>query len=161
MKCIEVAKIIIDIIQGIVIISVTLFTARWTFKTFAHKEKIEELKELKKMIELYHSKLKIFCAQVRDNETPDSVEIGEKLELAQIHNKLVSLASLNLYTKSDFRKKVQNIVGKWITGNRVNIMQRRKNSTYEEIDIVNAWQEFENEHNEVKVLIDKEASRLF
>jgi len=33
-------KNIIDILQGLVIISATIFTAIWTFKTFAHKEKI-------------------------------------------------------------------------------------------------------------------------
>ena len=50
----ETIKNIIDIIQGLVIISATIFTVKWTHKTFAHKERIEELKGLKKVIELYH-----------------------------------------------------------------------------------------------------------
>lgn len=92
----NIIKTYIDIIQGIVIISATIFTARWAYKTFAYKERVSELKKLKEVINLYHWKIQLFCAQVRKDEAPDDVEIQEKLELAGIHNKLVSLYDLNM-----------------------------------------------------------------
>lgn len=39
-------KIVVEIIQALVIISLTTFTSWWAYKTFAHKEKIEELKKV-------------------------------------------------------------------------------------------------------------------
>jgi hypothetical protein len=153
-------KDIISIIQGLVIIWATFFTTRWTYKTFAHKEKIDELKELKKTVMLYHHRLQLFCMQIRENETPDDDEIKEKLELANIHNKLVALYSLNLYTKPDFRERIQNIVGKWIANDRINTMQRRGKSwrTTEE-ERIKIWKKFDEEYKEVFELIDKEAGR--
>jgi len=154
------AKNIIDVIQGVVIIGATIFTARWTYKTFAHKEKIDELKELKRTVMLYYRKLQMFCGQVRENETPDDAEIREKLELVVLHNKLVALYSLNLYTKPEFRKRIQDIVGAWIANDRINIMQRRgKNWNSSEKERTATWQKFEKEYEEVFSLIDKEAGR--
>ena len=156
----EFLKTFIDIIQGIVIISITIFTAKWTYKTFAHKEKIDELKELKRTIMLYYQKLQMFCAQVRKNETPDNNEIQEKLELAALHNKLVALYTLNLYTKPEFRKKIQDIVGAWIANDRINIMQRRgSNWNTSEKERVAMWRKFEKEREEVFHLIDGEVGR--
>jgi hypothetical protein len=156
----EFLKTFIDIIQGIVIISITIFTAKWTYKTFAHKEKIDELKELKRTIMLYYQKLQMFCAQVRKNETPDNNEIQEKLELAALHNKLVALYALNLYTKPEFRKKIQDIVGDWIANDRINIMQRRgSNWNTSEKERVAMWRKFEKEREEVFHLIDGEVGR--
>lgn len=153
----EMVKNIIEIIQGVVIIGATLFTASWTYKTFAHKEKMNELKELKKLIIYYFHKVQFFCAQVRDNKNQDNVEMNEKMELAQIHNELAKLKELNLYTKPDVRERIQNIVGKWITdGDRLKAMQSRKT----EQDRKKAWIDFENEYEEVKKLIDSEANRL-
>jgi len=103
MNCLENIKLLVDIIQGIVIIAVTIFTARWTFKTFAHKEKLQELKEMKQLIDLYHYKLQIFCAQFRESEV-NQKEIEEKLELVMLHNKLLAFYNQNLYTKIEFRK---------------------------------------------------------
>jgi len=156
----EFLKTFIDIIQGIVIISITIFTAKWTYKTFAYKEKIDELKELKRTIMLYYQKLQMFCAQVRKNETPDNNEIQEKLELAALHNKLVALYALNLYTKPEFRKKIQDIVGDWIANDRINIMQRRgSNWNTSEKERVAMWRKFEKEREEVFHLIDGEVGR--
>lgn len=149
-------KNFIDIIQSLVIIGVTLFTARWTWKTFAHKEKIDELKELKRTIMLYYHKIQLFCAQVRPSQTPDDAEIAEKLELAAIHNKLVRLYSLDLYTKPEFREKIQNIIGIWISNDRINAMQGRRASADQKTE---AWQKFDKEYKEAFTLIDKEAGR--
>jgi hypothetical protein len=155
----DVIKNIISIIQGIVIIGVTLFTAWWTYKTFAHKEKIEELKELKKTVELYHFKLTKFCAQVRQNKEIDQREIAEKLELVQIHNKIVSLASLNLYTKSSFREKILKIVGAWIVEDNLRSLQRGRPYSLPEEKILEAWKKFSSEYEEVRRMIDSEADR--
>ena len=153
----ETIKNIFDIAQSIVIIAATIFTARWTYKTFAHSEKIKELKELKALIINYFHKVQIFCAQVRDNKTPDDREISEKIALAEIRNKLAQLKEINLYTKSEVREKIQMIVGTWITNSdRLKAMQSRKT----EEERTKAWQDFENEYNEVKKLIDKEADKL-
>lgn len=159
MNCLENAKLLVDIIQGIVIISVTIFTARWTYKTFAHKEKLQELKELKQLIDLYHNKLQIFCAQFRESEV-DQKEIGEKLELVMLHNKLLAFSNQNLYTKIEFRKNVQKIVGSWLTGGRLELMQRREGSNLDENEIKEAWHKFEDEYKKVMDLIDKEAGKI-
>jgi len=155
----DLLKDIINIIQGIVIIIATIFTARWAYKTFAYKERITELKKLKETINLYHWKMNIFCAQVRNNETPDNKEIQEKLELGSIHNTLVSLYDLSLFVRPKVRKKIIEIVGSWITNERIYKMQQRNWSklTKEERDEV--WKKFDNEYKEVKKIIDEEASR--
>lgn len=153
----EITNQIIDITQGIVIIFATLFTARWTYKTFSHKEKMNELKELKKFVIHYYDQVQLFCAQVRNNDTPDNREINEKIELARLHNELARLKELNLYTKPKTRNEIQQIVGRWITdSDRVKAMQSRKT----EEERKKAWNEFENEYKKVKKLIDKEANRL-
>jgi len=155
----ELIKDIINIIQGIVIICATIFTARWAYKTFAYKERISELKELKKTINLYHWKMQIFCAQVRKNETPDNTEIQEKLELASIHNKLIALYDLSLFVRPETRKRIIEIVGSWITNERLDRMQHRNWSklTKEKRDEV--WKKFDNEYKEVKDIINKEAAK--
>ena len=150
-------KNIIDVIQGLVIIVATIFTANWTYKTFAHKEKINELKELKDLIISYYYKVQLFCMQVRDSETPDEREMAEKIELGMIHNKLIRLKELNLYTKADAREHIQRIVGRWITDSeRIKAMRSLKN----EEERKKAWTDFENEYNEVKKIIDREADKL-
>ena len=156
----SVVKDLVDIAQGLVIITATVFTARWTFKTFAHKEKLHELKELKRTVELYHYELEKFCGQVRENTEPDDREIEEKMELARTHNKLVALASLNLYTKQEFREKIQKIVGKWIDNDRVRKMQHRTTSSVSEAERTATWQMFNREYEQAKQMIDKEAGRL-
>jgi hypothetical protein len=153
-------KDFVNILQAGVIIAVTIFTARWTYKTFAHKEKIEELKELKRTVELYHFKLTLFCAHIRPSDQPDDREIAEKMEIAQIHNKLVSLASLNLYTKAQFRQRVQQIVGTWIAEDRFRKMQRGRTYSPPEDVIVATWQQFDKEYETVRTLIDNEAVRF-
>lgn len=153
----EQTKSIIDIIQGIVIILATLFTARWTYKTFAHKEKINELKELKNLVMIYFHKVQLFCAQVRNNKTPDEEEMNEKIELAKIHNELFRRKELNLYTRPKTREIIQQIVGRWITDSeRIKAMQSRKTQDERK----KAWQEFEEEYKKVRELIDKEANKL-
>lgn len=145
--------------QSLIIIGVTIFTAWWTYRTFAHKERIQELKELIAVIELYHTRMTIFCMQVRPTEEVDDEEIKEKLNLGQIHNKLISLSNVNLYNRKAFRTKIQSIVGKWIFNGQIRNMQRgRKSSPSEEIT-VEAWQKFNSDYEEVKKLINKEAEK--
>lgn len=127
---------------------------------FRAQGKIQELKELKKTIEFFHRKIEIFCAQVRDNPVSDEKEIAEKIELAQIHNKLVSLASLNLYTKPEFRRKVHSIVGKWITNKRIEMMQRGNRTNIPEEEIAKTWKQFNNEYKNVNKIIDAEAEKF-
>lgn len=158
--CVSLLKDLVDIVQGLVIICVTIFTGWWTYKTFSHKEKLQELKELKRTVEEYHNAIQLFCIQVRSTVEPSESEIQEKLALAALHNKLVGLASLNLYTKKEFREKVQNIVGSWLTGRRVEGMQRRPGWEEKEEERVKLWSQFEDEYREVKDLIDNEADRL-
>ncbi len=152
-------KDVIDITQGIVIIIATIFTARWAYKTFAYKERISELKKLKETINLYHWKVQMFCAQVRENDEPDNREIQEKLELATIHNSLVSLYDLSLFVRPEVRKKIVKIIGSWITNNRINKMQHRNWSKLSKEERDDIWKKFDNEYKEVKDIIDKEASR--
>ena len=104
--------------------------------------------------------IQIFCAQVRETDTPDNKEIQEKLQLAALHNKLVALASLNLYSKKDFRDRIQSIVGSWLTDRRLERMLRRPGWEKTEEERVKLWQQFEQEYSEVKRLIDEQADRL-
>ena len=152
---------LINVIQGLVIIAATIFTVKWTYKTFAHKEKVNELKDLKKLINIYHQKIQIFCAQARKDNSPETnkQEIQEKLELASIHNQLVSLHDLNLYTRQEVRKKIQDIVGAWIINDRFNLMQYRNSSKLEKNERDKLWAEFDEEYKKVKNIIDKEATR--
>lgn len=149
-----------EVVQAIVIVGATIFTARWTYRTYAHRERIDELKTLKRTIEHYHFKLQLFCAQVRMTETPEMGEISEKLELAQMHNALMELSSINLYTRPEFRRQIQELVGKWIAGGRIEKMQRRKSGLIPEDEVARAWQQFESEYEEAKRLIDEEARRF-
>lgn len=150
-------KYLADIAQSLVIIGATIFTARWTFKTFAHAEKIKELKEIKILIIDYFYKMQIFCAQRRDNQTPDDKEIAEKLSLLGIHNRLSILSQVNLYTKLSVRQDIQKVVGSWLTnGDRIKAMQGRKTNEERE----KAWKEFEAEYIVVKKLIDDVANNL-
>jgi hypothetical protein len=150
-------KDIIGITQGLVIIIATIFTAHWTYRTFAHREKISELKEFKNIINLLYWKMKLFCAQIRASETPDDSEIMEKMELAKIHNKLISISNLNLYTKLGTRKKILEIVGKWVSNPNINIMQQRNKNEKEKNE---AWNTFNQQYEEVKDLIDEEAGKI-
>jgi len=159
-NCISVIKDVVDIAQGLVIIGVTLFTALWTYRTFAHKEKLQELKELKRAVEEYHHTIQLFCSQVRDTEIPDDKEINEKVHLASLHNKMVALASLNLYTKKAFRDRIQKLVGSWLMDRRIDRMQRRPGWKKTEEERVALWKQFDSEYQEVKQLIDEEADRL-
>ena len=54
MEIIEIIEKIVNIIQGIVIISATLFTSWWAYKTFAHKERISELKKILNLVEIMY-----------------------------------------------------------------------------------------------------------
>lgn len=158
-KNVSMIKDWISIFQSIVIITVTIFTAWWTYKTFAHKEKLNELKELMAIIELYHMKMTIFCAQVRSNEEFDNKELNEKLELGQIHNKLASLSKINLYNRKEFRDKVQGIVGRWLCNEQIRNMQRgRKASPSEEVTLA-AWERFNSDYEKVKQLIEMEVKK--
>ncbi len=42
-----------SIAQNVIISAVAIFTAWWTFKTFAHKEKIQELKDILSAVDKY------------------------------------------------------------------------------------------------------------
>lgn len=148
------------IVQSVVIICVTMFTACWTYRTFAHKEKLQELKDLKLTVEEYHQAIKLFCAQVRETEQPDNREIQESMHLAVLHNKLVALARLNLYTKKEFRQKIQDIVGSWITNHRIQRMQRRPDWDQTEDERTALWKQFDSEYLKVIDLIDSQAGRF-
>lgn len=148
-----------SIFKSIVIVIVTIFTAWWTYKTFAHKEKLKELKQLRAIIELYHMKMTSFCGQSRSNKELDDKELNEKLELGQIHNKLVLLSKTNLYIRKEFREKVQNIVGRWLCNEQIRNMQRgRKNSPPETIAL-EAWRSFNSDYKTVSQLIEIEAKK--
>jgi hypothetical protein len=159
-SCLPLVKDIVDIAQGITIILVTIFTARWTYRTFAHKEKMQELKELKLGIEEYHHMIQLFCMLVRDTNKPDHKEIQESLQVGALHNKLVALARLNLYMKKNDRDRIQSIVGSWLTDGRLERMQRRPGWEKTEDERVKLWQQFEQEYREVNELIDKQADQL-
>lgn len=152
-------KDIIDILQGLVIIGATIFTVKWTHKTFAYKERVSELKEFKKIINLYHFKIQMFCAQVRNNEIPDKNEIKEKVELAGIHNKLVELHDLSFYVRASVRKKIIKIVGNWIVNDRLNKMQHRSWASLSEKERKEIWKKFDDEYNEVRGIIDGEVAK--
>lgn len=145
----------INIVQALVIIIISIFTAGWTFRTFAFKEKIGELKQLRLMIDMYYQNIKMFCGQIRENISPDAKEIQERLGLATIHNKLVELSKLNYYINPEVRETIQSIVGLWLI-KKIDIMQNRKNSKWKKEERERAWQEFNKEYKQVIDLIDGE-----
>ena len=149
----------VNIAQGVVVIGVAIFTAWWTYGTFAHTEKMGELKELKAAVEEYHERFTKFCAQIRPTETPDNRELAEKLALVPLHNKLVNLAKLNLYMEPEIRKEIQDIVGSWATDGRIRLMQRGRPSSPPRKESDAAWEKFNAEYEKVGELIDMEAGR--
>lgn len=156
----DIIKDVVDIAQGVTIVAATLFTARWTYRTFAQKEKIEELKEFKRLIEEYHHAIQIFCMVVRPTTEVSDSEFAEKLQLAGLHNRLVGLASLNLYTKKAFRERIRMLVGSWLVGERISKMQRRPGWQETETERVKLWNAFESEYKEALSLVDAEADRI-
>lgn len=149
-----------EIIQNLAIAFATLFTAWWTYKTFYDKDKIKELKELKQTILLYRDKILRYAAQVRSNPIPDDEEIREKLELGALHNRLVELYHLHLFTDPATRKEIQNIVGKWIANDRLGKMPRRGNNwQLSEPERLAIFAELEGEFNNVLMIIDEEAHK--
>lgn len=149
----------VNILQGIAVILVAIFTACWTYDTFAHTEKMEELKKLKAAVEEYHDQFTRFCAKVPSTDTPDDRELGEKLALVSLHNKLVNLAKLNLYVEPAIRQEVQDIVGSWFLDGRIRSMQRGRPTSPPREESDAAWENFNAEYEEVVELIDKEAAR--
>lgn len=148
---------VVDVLQGLVIIFITVFTARWTYKTFAHKEKINDLRELKNLIMEYSEQFGWFAAEIRNNNNPDEKELREKNELLLLYKKFIRLNATRLYLKPATREKIQKIVGRWLTnGERLKAMQSRKS----EEERKKAWIEYEKEDREVISIIDKEAKRL-
>jgi len=157
---VSVVKDLVDIAQGITIILATIFTARWTYRTFAQKEKVQELRDFKLLIEEYHRAFQLFCAEVRPTDEPDDREISERVALAQLHNRLVAMASLNLYTKRQLRERMRFLVGSWLVDGRIANMQRRPNWRETEEERVKEWPRFETEYIEAVRLVDNEADRI-
>jgi hypothetical protein len=153
-------KDVVSIVQGVTITLATLFTARWTYRTFAHKEKVQELRELKKLIEEYHQAIQVFCMVVRETASPDDRELGERVHLAQLHNRMVAMASLNLYTKKKLRERMRMLVGSWLVDGRLEKMQRRPDWKATEDARVKEWNRFEAEYKEALAAVDDEADRL-
>lgn len=106
----------------------------------------------------YHTKMTIFCCQVRPNKEIGQKELDEKIELCQIHNRLRSLSSTNFYNCKVFRNKVQSIVGKWLNNDQIRNMQVSENSGCQTITS-DAWESFNSDYEEVKRLIEKEARK--
>lgn len=155
----ESAKLWVEIVQAAVIISVTIFTARWTYRTYSQKEKIQELKELRRTVDEYYNAMQIFCAALKPAEVGDQ-EIREKLALVTVHNRLVGLSKLNLYTKKAVRTRVLVLVGGWLADSRIKSMEHRVGVDVPEEMRQRAWGEFTAEYDEVSKLIEKEAGRL-
>lgn len=155
----ELAKSIAELVQALVISCATVFTAWWTYRTFAQKERIQELKELRRTVDEYFNAMKIFCASLKPAEVAQQ-EIQEKLALIALHNRLFGLSRLNLYTKKDVRERVQKLVGGWIGKNRIETMVHREGSSGDEKARKKAWRKFEEEHKEVSDLIEREAGRV-
>ena len=156
-ECFAMTRDFLLMLQAIIVIFVTLFTARWTYRTFAHKEKIQELKNLIGMIENYYSMITFHCA--RANVLPDEMENAEKMQIGNMHNELLRLASINLYTRPRFREQVQEIVGNWIARGRINKMAHRENSPYPREERESHWKQFNKEYQELKRLISTEAQK--
>jgi hypothetical protein len=150
------SKDVITSFQGLVIIIATIFTARWTYKTFAHKERLTELKNLKLEIENYHTLVSIHCAQVRESKEFTNEMLQERLQLAASHNKILMMNRTNFYNRPKFRTRVQNIVGSWITKDKIDAMMNWHPVKDEN---QNRWKEFGKEYDKITALIDKEASR--
>lgn len=154
----EVAKTVLETIQAVVIICATIFTAIWTYQTFSQKERIQELKELRRAIDEYFNAMRIYCASLKPTEV-EQQEIQEKMALVSLHNRLVGLSRLNLYTKKGIRERVLGLVGGWIDNRRLRVMVRREGVETDEASRAEAWRQFKSEYDEVSALIEREAGR--
>jgi len=160
MEIIKNIGVVLDLVQAVVVITATVFTAWWTYKKFGTRERVDELKSLKQAIdELYHA-IQIFAARARPAGEPTQQELAEKLRLASMHNQMVVLSRINIYTDKDFRDRIQSIVGQWVIGDRLTRMQRREASGYSEEEVSQAWEDFNREYNETIDLIDDRLKKL-
>lgn len=76
----EITRQIFDILQSITIVVTTIFTGWWTYKTFAHKEKIADLRNILVTIEEIKFEIRTLGA------------IPELIELVQSREKFLDLS---------------------------------------------------------------------
>ena len=101
----ESTQTIINIIQGTVIISVSLFTAWWTYKTFAHKEKTDEIKSILNSVNaLYYETFVyrkiVMMSKDKDNDLTNFFKINKNennLGYFETAEKAARLYDINAY----------------------------------------------------------------
>lgn len=64
---------ILDLVQSVVIITATIFTASWTYQTFGHREKISALKKLQEYLESHCKSLRSYfnLVETKKNDIND------------------------------------------------------------------------------------------
>lgn len=139
----EIANQIIDIIQGLVIICATIFTSWWAYKTFAHKEKINELKDILNVIEDIHFEISIYkiVGNFRDHVSND--------QFVDLVSKLYRLIFSSLYLNKKDRANLQKIVASIVESYK--LLSFEKNKTEWE----KAFSLFEQNYNEILEKIHK------
>ncbi|OFZ53221.1 MAG: hypothetical protein A2328_10105 [Bdellovibrionales bacterium RIFOXYB2_FULL_36_6] len=71
---------IINIVQGLVIICATVFTSWWAYKTFAHKEKINELKGILSVVRDISFEIDLLMLYQDGKSTDHYVDLMKKLQ---------------------------------------------------------------------------------
>lgn len=102
---------IVNITQGVVIIGISIFTARWTYKTFAHKERVEEVRVILNLINsLYYD---VF-SNIKFNRL-----IGESIDTANFHkireelvNQSIGCLYMDKKSRESTKKFIKSLINK-------------------------------------------------
>lgn len=139
----ETFESIINITQSIVIILATIFTSWWAYKTFAHKEKISELKKILSIIEQIHFEIGIY------KKLDDFRDVSQHERFIDLSTELTRAALSSLYIDKKNRNKIFHICSELI--NEYKYLSLRKYG--------NEWDDkferFEKEYIEAKKLLYK------
>lgn len=117
-------KLGLDILQALVIIIVSVFTARWTFKTFGHKEKLTSLTSLLQVLRVYENHINTYAnissikaEQVSDLEINQNYIDGlnqllvtELGGMVRQHQIILEILESDLNLRREFKKKFKTTI---------------------------------------------------
>lgn len=149
-----------QVLQAIVIIVATIFTAWWTYKTFAYRERMNSLIEIKKFVEYYKFNLDNFYGQIRENKEINNEEMMSRVKVELLHSKTIETVKNSLYFNDKFRRELIKQLGPWLSANRLHKMIRYEDNSHDENKVLEEYRKYNIEYKSILQLIEKEAERI-
>ena len=142
----------------VVLAMVVIWSALWAYRVFGFKEKVDELKQLKKEIEEYFLNLNFFCIMPKHEPLKHNEEFERSRELLKTHNDLYLYFKTVSFPKKRIRKKIEKIGISWLENNHklleryTDLKKKPEEVRAEDKD----WQKFEADYNKLMKVIDKQ-----